>query len=83
MTCTERVHAWTNPNPSGERCVCQAIYAPKRAQDVRLHAKKGEKFELPDGWIVTFPDDGFWQVVQMPDDHGGGGKAGLLILRVG
>lgn len=84
MTCVGNTHTWTNPNPSGELCVCGAIYAPRRAHTYQHRGYKGQKFDLPEGWgTVTLPDNGDYQIIVTLGDPALNQKSGLMIIRTG
>jgi hypothetical protein len=80
--CHGNVHFWAASEAEGTYCICGKAYSPKQPYGERVAVKAGETREFPEGFKVTFPFAGFWQVTVKPQEDLVNSKAAIMVMRL-
>jgi hypothetical protein len=76
------MHIWAPENQDGAYCMCGKVYQPKKPYAERIAVKEGETREFPEGFKVTFPIAGFWEVTVLPQESATNSKAAIMVMRL-
>lgn len=81
--CSQNTHTWkAGVDARGTRCICEKVYRPKEPFCENVLVDAGEVRDFPEGFRVTFPAQGAWQVSIMPNEPATNSKAALQVIRL-